>query len=90
MSQCSREVTIANEMGLHVRPANRIAEEASRFVSDIRLCKDGQEVDAKSIFEILTLAAGKGTVLTVRAEGSDAEDAVSVLAELVGQRFGEV
>jgi phosphocarrier protein HPr len=83
------QVVIENRMGLHVRPATRMADAAMRFQSAITVVKDGCSVDAKSPLELLTLAAARGTVLTLRAEGPDAEQALEALRALVAARFDE-
>jgi phosphocarrier protein len=84
-----REVTIANELGLHARAAARLVHVASRFSARITLSKDSRTVDAKSILGILLLAAAKGDRLTIRADGPDETDAVDALTALVLSRFGE-
>jgi phosphocarrier protein len=84
-----RRVTILNTLGLHVRPAAELAAAASRFRSTVSVIKDGQTVDAKSSIDLLTLAAGAGTQLVLRADGGDAQEAVDALARLVETRFGE-
>ena len=88
---CSRRVMVLNELGLHARPAARLAQEAQRFTSEIKLIggPGGQEVDAKSILDILTLAAGKGLGLELKAEGDDAEEALAHLSRLFEDRFNE-
>jgi phosphocarrier protein len=83
-------VTIVNRLGLHARPASRIARIASRFTSEIFIVKEGEEANAKSILEVLTLASPKGTELVLRAKGSDAERAVKALKELVDSGFGDM
>lgn len=85
----SSQVIVASENGLHARPAGRLAQAAQSFESDISLVFEDQEVDAKSILDILTLAAGPGNVLEVRASGSDAEDALKRLEELFANKFAE-
>jgi phosphocarrier protein len=85
----SAEVCVGNELGLHARPAARLAQEAQRFSCAIALVVGGQEVDAKSILDILTLAAAPGCTMTVRATGRDAPLAVQTLQELFSRRFGE-
>jgi phosphocarrier protein len=84
-----RDMQIVNKMGLHARPAMQFVDLANKFTSRITVCKKAQCVNAKSIMELLLLAATAGTVLTVRAEGSDAEQAVDALAKLVAGKFGE-
>ncbi len=84
-----REITIINELGIHARPAGMVANTASRFACDIKLVKDGMEVNAKSIMGIMTLAAGKGSVIEVTAKGKDEEDAVKAIEELFARKFDE-
>lgn len=76
-------VTIKNEYGLHARPSSLLANVASQFQSEIRLKKDDKEVNVKSIMNLLLLAAGKDTQLTVSAEGPDAVEALEAIRELV-------
>lgn len=85
----TREVTIVNHHGMHMRPAMQIVEVSNRFGSDVRIHKGEHAVNAKSIMEVMTLEAPKGTVLTLQADGDDAEAALEALAELVSARFGE-
>ncbi|SNR96503.1 phosphocarrier protein [Humidesulfovibrio mexicanus] len=87
--QCARQVLVTNQLGLHARPASQIAREAQAFAADISLCASGQTVDAKSILDVLTLAAGPGSTLEIRASGADAQDAVEKIAQLFAARFGE-
>lgn len=84
-----RQATIVNQEGLHARPAARIVRLASSFASEIELAKDGLEVNGKSIMGVMMLAAECGSAITIRADGSDAEQAVQALAELVASGFGE-
>ncbi len=84
-----RRVTIANKLGLHARAAAKVVHTASRFSSNITIASEDEEVNAKSILGLLTLAASKGSTLTVRAEGDDEIEAVEALARLFEDRFGE-
>jgi len=83
-------ITIQNRLGLHARPATRFAYMASGFKSRIWLIKNGEAVDGKSILEVLSLACPKGSVLSVMAEGPDAEQAIQALTALVVSGFGEM
>ncbi len=83
-----RRVTIRNELGLHARPAAEMVKLAGRFASEIRVTKDGDSVNGKSIMGVMTLAAECGAELILRAEGVDAEEAVTALEKLVANRFG--
>ena len=84
-----RQVEIINRLGLHARAAAKLVHEADRYTSRIQLASNGQEVDAKSILGILLLAAAQGTVLRIRCDGEDEEQALQALVELIGRRFGE-
>lgn len=83
------EVLVRNECGLHARPAAKLAQEAQKYSSRIMLSADGRTADAKSILDILSLAAQQGTGMTVEAEGDDADTAVERLRDLFHNRFGE-
>ena len=83
------DVRVRNELGLHARPAAKLAQTAQRFEADITLAVSDQQVDAKSILDVLTLAAPGGTSLSIRARGADARQAVDSLLEMFRNRFGE-
>ncbi|WP_285906712.1 HPr family phosphocarrier protein [Pseudodesulfovibrio pelocollis] len=85
----SRQVVVANEHGLHARPAGKLAQRAQGFAAQISIVLDEQEVDAKSILDVLTLAAGPGDVLEIRASGDDAAQAVEALETLFRKRFND-
>jgi len=86
---CVRQVLVANQLGLHARPASQIAREAQAYAASISLVGQGQAVDAKSILDVLTLAAGPGSTIEIRANGADAEAAVEKISQLFAARFGE-
>jgi phosphocarrier protein len=75
---------------MHARPAAELVKLAGRFTADVRLEKDGLEVNGKSIMGVLMLAAERGSLLRISACGVDAEDAVAALAELVGRGFDDL
>ncbi|PKL86064.1 MAG: HPr family phosphocarrier protein [Ignavibacteriae bacterium HGW-Ignavibacteriae-1] len=85
-----KEVTVRNRAGLHTRPAASLVKLSSRFDSEIFLIRDGFMINGKSIIGVMTLAAENGCVLTIRAEGDDAEAAVNEIADLFEQGFGEI
>ena len=80
---------IKNTLGLHARPAALFAKTAEDFKSEIRVSKEGVEVNGKSILGLMMLVAGKGSELTIAADGPDEEEAVEALAKLVESGFGE-
>jgi phosphocarrier protein len=85
----TREVRVTNRLGLHARAAARFVQTANRFRSKVTLTRDGRSMDGKSILGILLLAAAKGTLLVVSADGEDEQAAVQALAELIDTGFGE-
>ena len=86
----SRDIEIKNKLGLHARAAAKLVHTAARFKSDIKIRKGEEEVDGKSILGILLLAAGRGSVVNVRAAGDDESDAMNAVQELIDRKFDEV
>ncbi len=82
-------IRVRNELGLHARPAAQIAQTAQKFVAAVNIALDDREIDAKSILDILSLAAPRGTDLCIRARGDDAHEAVINIVRLFEDRFGE-
>ncbi|MFN2113857.1 MAG: HPr family phosphocarrier protein [Anaerolineales bacterium] len=82
-------LTVNHKVGLHARPASVFVQTAARFSSDIEVTHGDNTVNAKSILAVLTLGAHQGAVITIKAEGEDAEDALTALEELVKDNFGE-
>lgn len=83
------QVTIINKLGLHARAAAKFVGCAAAFSSSIQAGKDGQLVDGKSIMSVMMLAAGKGTVLDLKIDGSDEQAALDALIALIDNRFDE-
>jgi phosphocarrier protein HPr len=81
------EVELLNRYGLHQRPAMKVIETASRFASDVFLVKGDHRCNAKSIIDVIMLAAEKGTRLVVEAQGPDEDDAVKTLVDLFQNKF---
>ncbi|MFA6686021.1 MAG: HPr family phosphocarrier protein [Desulfuromonas sp.] len=84
-----KELIIQNRLGLHARAAAQFVQLANQFSCEIFIEKNGEEVNGKSIMGILMLAAPKGTPITLRLDGDDAQDALSALQQLVDDKFGE-
>jgi len=84
-----REFDILNRLGLHARAAAQLVRLANGFACEIRLAKDGMEVNGKSIMGVLMLAAPKDTKILIRAIGLDAEEALAAIGELIARKFGE-
>ena len=85
----TREFTISNKLGLHARPSAQLTQVASGFKSEVWIAKKGRRVNAKSIMGVMMLAAGKGSIVTVDADGPDAEQAVGAIGRLIDSGFGE-
>ena len=83
------QITIINKLGLHARAAAKFVACASAFSSNIQAGVDGPLVDAKSIMQVMMLAAAKGTVLDIQVEGSDEQAALDALEALINNRFDE-
>ena len=85
----AREVVVSNDLGLHARAAARFVHLATQFTSQIRIGRDTKMMDGKSIMGILLLAAARGTMLTITANGPDEAAAIEALVRLVESGFGE-
>lgn len=85
----SIDVIISNKLGLHARASAKLTQLASRFDSEIFITRAGKRVNAKSIMGVMMLAAGKGTTVTVDAQGSDADEALRQIEALFNDKFGE-
>jgi len=90
LSSVEREAKIPNKYGLHARPAMQFVELANQYGSKIDVSNGSLSVDAKSIMSVMRLAGTRGTVLTIRADGDDAEAAAEALVNLVAGGFGEM
>jgi len=85
----SREVTITNTIGLHARPATFFIQKANSFKSSIWVEKEDRKVNAKSLLGVLSLGIAQGMTVTLLADGSDENEALAGLAELVNTGFQE-
>jgi len=83
------EFVIPNKLGLHARASALLVKTASRFDSDIKIEREDIEVNGKSIMGIMMLAAAKGSIIRVKVDGSDEDEAMNVLGDLIKDGFGE-
>jgi len=90
MSSLQKEFTICNKMGMHARPAAQFVRCASKYQCDIWVEKDDEPVNGKSIMGLMMLAAGKGEMIKVTAEGNDAVAAMEEIEGLIKGGFGDV
>lgn len=86
----SKEITVKNEVGLHARPATFFIQKANEFKSSIWVVKDERKVNAKSLLGVLSLGITKGTPVLLVADGSDEEDAIKSLDDLVSSEFSDI
>ena len=84
-----QNVTIQNNLGLHLRAGAVFVKVASRFASHIVIARDGVEVNGKSILGVMMLAAERGAEITLRVEGPDEVQALEALVKVVNDKFGE-
>jgi phosphocarrier protein HPr len=85
----SAEATIVNKLGLHARASAKLTQIASTFPCEIWLTRSGRRVNAKSIMGVMMLAAAKGSVILVEADGADADAALGAVLQLIQDKFGE-
>ena len=83
------EAIIVNKLGLHARASAKLTQLASGYPCEVWLTRNGRRVNAKSIMGVMMLAAGKGSVVLVEAEGAEAEAALAALLGLIQEKFGE-
>jgi phosphocarrier protein len=84
-----QQVVIQNRLGLHARACSVFVKEAAKYAAHITLCRDGLEVNGKSILGVMMLAAERGAELVLRAEGSDETAALAGLVRVIDDKFGE-
>ncbi len=89
MSAGPRTVEVCNARGLHARASAKLVKAVQPFDAEVRVGRDGQSVDARSIMGLLMLGAGQGSTLELTAEGPDAEAALDAVVALVEARFDE-
>jgi phosphocarrier protein HPr len=87
---CCKNVIVVNPQGFHARPAHMFMKLASQYQARVEILKGNEVINGKSILDLLTLGAGNGTTLCLRADGDDAEAAVEALARLIESGFGEM
>ena len=85
----SNEVTIKNHLGLHARAAAKLVKAADKYQAEIRLVKNGTVADARSLLSLISLGCAYNSVVTIEAQGADAQQAVEDLSGIIIDRFGE-
>jgi len=89
VTMLEKKIAIKNKMGLHARAAVKFVNLANRFGASVKIVKDGNEIDGKSILGILTLAATQGSEIMLLVTGKDEDSAFKALADLINNRFDE-
>ncbi|MGP4080604.1 phosphocarrier protein HPr [Pseudalkalibacillus sp. R45] len=77
--------TVTSESGIHARPATTLVNKAGQFSSDIELEHKGKTVNLKSIMGVMSLGIQQGSEITIKANGNDADDALSTLTDVLKQ-----
>ena len=85
----TRDIEIINKLGLHARASAKLTQLAGKFQSEVWLTRNQRRINAKSIMGVMMLAAGKGSTVTLEAEGADEQECFDALVELINARFGE-
>lgn len=89
MEEVTEVISVVNRLGVHARPAAALVQTVLPFQSEIFITFEGNRVNAKSIMGLLTLAATRGSRLTVTCKGPDAEAAMGAVRNLFASGFGE-
>ncbi len=84
-----KQIEVVNKLGLHARAAAKLVNAASAYESDVWIEYNGQSVNAKSIMGLMMLAAAHGSVVSMRVDGDDADEAEQAISNLFAERFGE-
>ncbi len=84
-----KSVDIVNRLGLHARAAAKFVQTAGNYQSEIRVSRDGQTVNGKSIMGVMMLAASQGSEIELEVSGVDEAEALAALERLIAERFGE-
>jgi phosphocarrier protein HPr len=84
-----QEVEIVNKLGLHARASAKLTQLAAKFQSEVWMTRNKRRVNAKSIMGVMMLAAGKGAIVTLEADGVDEQECFDALLNLIQTKFGE-
>ena len=84
-----QDVEIINKLGLHARASAKLTQLASKYKSEVWMTRNKRRVNAKSIMGVMMLAAGKGSIVSIEANGPDEKECFDALVELINARFHE-
>ena len=85
----SRSAEIVNQRGLHARASAALAREALKHDARITVSHEGQSAGAASIMDLMMLAASKGCIVEIHAEGREAMVALEAVCDLIARKFDE-
>lgn len=85
-----KQITIINKLGLHARASAKFVQTASQFECELLVYKDKKMANGKNMLDLMMLAAGLGSIITLKASGKDATLALETLSQLIDNRFGEI
>ncbi|QOL26893.1 HPr family phosphocarrier protein [Thalassotalea sp. LPB0316] len=85
----SKKLTIVNKLGIHARPATKLAKLSSQFDANVFVCIDDKRVDASSIMGLMLLAGAQGKEVIVESEGAQAQAALEAICQLIEDKFDE-
>jgi phosphocarrier protein HPr len=83
------DIEIINKLGLHARASAKLTQLAGKFKSNVWMTRNKRRVNAKSIMGVMMLAAGKGSVVSLEADGPDEQECFDALINLINARFDE-
>lgn len=84
-----RSFNITADTGVHARPATLLVNQAGQFESEIELIYNGKKVNLKSIMGVMSLGIPKGADITITASGSDEENAIQGIEDVIKEHLGE-
>jgi phosphocarrier protein HPr len=84
-----RDIEIVNKLGLHARASAKLTQLAGQFTAEVWISREGRKVNAKSIMGVMMLAAAKGSIVAIETDGPDEAEAMTALARLINDKFGE-
>ena len=84
-----KEIEIVNKLGLHARASAKLVSTAARYSCQIQLQFGSHTADAKSIMSVMMLAASMGSIVTLKTDGEDEQDAMAAVSSLINNQFDE-
>ena len=89
MAKYARQMLIQNKLGLHARAATKLVQLANQFESKIIIQQDDKQANADSVMALLMLESSMGKHITVHTEGTDAQEALDSIEDLINKKFDE-